>query len=114
MIYSIRGTISRQKKQSVQVPQRYSLGEITVPPGAYNITDLNLEIKRLMKLKGDADDKMTIQPNYNTLKSRVIVGNGYKVGFTLERGLQDLTARPSMLEHTTATDKSISPISTRY
>ena len=64
-------------------------GIINVTPDAYNITDLNLEIKRLTKLKGDDDDKITIQPNYNTLKSRVIIGSGYKVGFTLKHGTQN-------------------------
>ena len=38
------------------------------PPGAYNIVDINAEIKRLVKAKGHDPDNISITPNYNTLK----------------------------------------------
>ena len=63
---------------------------VRVPPGAYNITDLNLEIKRILKANGDDKGGITIQVNYNTLKSRILIKDGYKVGFAAEGGLRDI------------------------
>lgn len=63
---------------------------IHIPPGSYNITDLNLEMKRLVKAEGDDRDSISIEPNYNTSKSRVILGEDYKVDFTIEGGLRDV------------------------
>ena len=42
---------------------------LAVPPGTYNIVDINAEIKRLVKAKGHDQDNISITPNYNTLKS---------------------------------------------
>ena len=54
------------------------------PPGAYNITDFNLAIKRLMKRNGDDEDSINIQHNYNTLKSRIIFAHIYQNDFTIK------------------------------
>ena len=91
MICGIRGTISRQK-QLFNYHNGTVWGKVVHHTlSAYNITDVNLETTRLIKLKrNDDDDNITIQPNCNTLKSRVIIGSGYKVAFTLQRGLHDL------------------------
>ena len=55
---------------------------LTLTPGAYNVTDINTEIKRLIKANGHEPDNVTITPNYNTLKSRLTLANGYQVDFT--------------------------------
>ena len=60
------------------------------PGGAYNISDLNREIKRLVKAGGDDDDPIVIRANYNTLKSRIIIADGSKVDFNIENSLRDL------------------------
>ena len=52
---------------------------LAVPPGAYNIVDINAEIKRLVKAKGHDPDNISITPNYNTLKSRITLAGNYKV-----------------------------------
>ena len=54
------------------------------PPGAYNITDFNLPIKRLMKWNGDDKDSINIQHNYNILKSRIIFAHIYQNNFTIK------------------------------
>lgn len=53
---------------------------VRIPHGAYNIEDINLELKRLIKKEGDDGTKVTIEANYNTSKSRVLL-DGYKVDF---------------------------------
>ena len=55
--------------------------DLTLPPGAYNIIDINAGIKRLIKTKGHDPDNITIEPDYNTLKSRIILANNYQVAF---------------------------------
>lgn len=53
--------------------------DLAVPPGAYNIVDINAEIKRLVKAKGHEPDNISVTPNYNTLKSRISLAGNYKV-----------------------------------
>ena len=55
------------------------LCDLAVPPGAYNIVDINVEIKRLVKAKGHDPDNISVTPNYNTLKSRITLAGNYKV-----------------------------------
>ena len=78
------------RKQFVQVLQRYRVEKARVPSGAYNIDDLNLEIKRILRANGDDKGGETIQANYNTLKSRILLKDGYKVGFKIGGGLKDV------------------------
>ena len=63
---------------------------ITIPGGAYNISDLNREIKRLVKAGGDDDDPVIIRANLNTLKSRIIIADGFQVDFNIDNSLRDL------------------------
>ena len=106
------------EQQSVQVPRRYKAGDrLGVPSGADNTSDLNLEIKRLIKQNGDDENGITVQPNYSTLKLRVILANDYKVDFTLKNGLIGLMGFDvKVLQQNEVYDsenKSTSPISTR-
>ena len=64
----------------------YSIGkgnskQLKIPPGSYNIEDLNTEIKHLIEQNGDDKNSITITPNYNTLRSRIELKNNYKVDF---------------------------------
>ena len=68
---------------------------ISVSPGAYNIRDLNGEIKRLIKGEDDDDEKIYIRANFNTLKSRVIITGDYQVDFTIPNSLRDLLGQES-------------------
>ena len=43
--------------------------DLAVPPGAYNIIDINAGTKRIVKAKGEDPENIGIIPNYNTLKS---------------------------------------------
>lgn len=71
---------------------------ITINPGAYNIIDIDAEIKRLMKSNGDYNNTdpdhpkyhITIEANFNTLHSRIELTNGYKVDFTIEDSFREI------------------------
>ena len=71
---------------------------LTIPLGAYNITDIDEIIKRLMKVNGDFDNSDTdnpkyyisIEANYNTFKSIIQLSNGYKVDFTIPNTFRDI------------------------
>ena len=54
------------------------------------LDDLNLEIKRILRANGDDKGGITIQANYNTLKSRILLKDGYKVDFKIGGGLRDV------------------------
>ena len=56
--------------------------DLALQPGAYNITDIDKEIKRLITAKGDQPDNVAISPNFNTLKCRITLSGGYKLDFT--------------------------------
>lgn len=56
--------------------------DLTLTSGADNVVDINVEIKRLIKANGDEPDSVTIAPNYNTLKGRITLANGYQVDCT--------------------------------
>lgn len=73
----------------------YTSNEITsklieIPPGSYNIEDLNEEIKYLMEQKGDDKNSITITPNYNTLKSRIELKNNYVVDFRIRNSIAEV------------------------
>ena len=62
----------------------------SVSSGAYNIDDLNLEIKRIPRANGDDKCRITMQANYNTLKSRILLKDGYRVDFKIGGGLRNV------------------------
>ena len=64
--------------------------KILLQPGAYNITDIDKEIKRLIKVNGDEPDNVSISPNYNTLKCRVTVSGGYKIDFAQKDSIRTI------------------------
>ena len=47
-----------------------------------------LPISRLMKSNNYNEDGITIQRNYNTLKSRIILAHSYQTDFTIKNGLR--------------------------
>ena len=64
----------------------YSTGEngskfFEIPPGSYNTEDLNDKIKYLIREKGNDENSITLTTNYNTLKSRIELKNGYSIDF---------------------------------
>jgi hypothetical protein len=63
---------------------------ITLPSGAYNVTDINNEIKRHIVINGDNADSIDITPNYNTLKTRIVLTNNYQIDFTITNGLNSV------------------------
>ena len=65
---------------------------ITIPPGAYNIPDLNNAIKQFSNTEG-----VTIEPNYNTLRCKITLAAGYEIDFTHERSLRHLLGFKSRL-----------------
>lgn len=54
--------------------------DINFPEGSYELTAVNEYVQRIMRNNGHVDS-ITLQPNYNTLKSVLIVSNNYKVDF---------------------------------
>ncbi len=56
----------------------------------YNITYLNLEITRLLRMNDDNEDAITIQTNYNILKSLIILADDYKIDFTVKKVLRGI------------------------
>ena len=61
-----------------------------IPPGSYNIDDLNEEIKNYMERNGDDKENITITPNYNTLKTKLVLKNNYFVDFRIENSLSEV------------------------
>lgn len=66
---------------------------IDIPEGSYEITDINDYIQRIMKGTGHYDaihDQfyISIEPNYNTLKSVVDIGANYRVDFTTNNSIR--------------------------
>ena len=63
---------------------------LSIPPGSYNIEDLNNEIKYLMEQRRDDKNNITITPNFNTLKSRIELKNDYIVDFRIPNSIGDV------------------------
>lgn len=72
---------------------------IILTPGAYEVTDINTEIQRLMKLQGDVTTKVVeansadtfninLSVNTQTLKSVITLKNNYTVDFTIANSLR--------------------------
>lgn len=53
---------------------------VSIPHGAYNITDINKYIKKHLS----TEDAINIEPNFNTLHSDLTLADGYQVDFTIE------------------------------
>ena len=64
--------------------------DLSIPPGAYNITDINAELKRLIKSKGHDPDSISLTPKYSTQRSRVTLANNYKVDLRDEKSSNNL------------------------
>ena len=64
--------------------------DLSIPPGAYNITDINVELKRLIRTKGHDPDSISLTPNYNTQRSRITLANSYKVDLRDEKSRNNL------------------------
>ena len=63
---------------------------VKVPPGAYNIKDINTEIKNLIEDEGDDSDAITLSANFNTSKTSLRIHGDYEVDFDIDDGLRDL------------------------
>lgn len=61
---------------------------ITIPPGAYNIKDINKEIKEQIKSNGDDPDSVTIAANFNTLKSEFILKGDYHIDLAVANSIK--------------------------
>ena len=71
-------------------PDGVSPRSLTIPPGSYNIEDINNEIKYLIEQRHDDKNSINITPNYNTLKSRIELKNGYVVDFRIPNSIGDV------------------------
>ena len=63
---------------------------VEVPPGAYNIKDINTEIENFNEDEGDHAGAITLSANFNTSKTSLIIQGDYKVDFNIDDGLRDL------------------------
>lgn len=66
--------------------------DIFIPEGCYDITDINDTIQQKMRLNGHYDstnDKyyITISANTNTLKSVLLIENGYQIDFSQKNSI---------------------------
>ncbi|DAC81749.1 TPA_asm: penton [Trichoplax MELD virus] len=71
-----------------------------IPPGAYNVVDIQKAIQNIMKENNDyipantsGDENLfhvNISPNYNTFKSEIELKNNYKLDFTIDNTFRDI------------------------
>ena len=59
-----------------------------VPPGCYELEDINKEIQRQIVAKGGSSDTVKLEANFNTLKSVMTLGNGVKVDMAVDNSLR--------------------------
>ena len=64
--------------------------ELKLQPGAYNIIDIDREIKRLIQADGDIPENISISPNYNTLKCRITLKGSYKIDLTTSNSIRSV------------------------
>ena len=57
--------------------------DLRIPIGAYNIDDINKYIKRQLS----DEESITIEPNFNTLRSELILKDGYQVDFDIDNSI---------------------------
>ena len=69
------------------IPDGASSKQIEIPPGSYNIENINDEIKHFL---GENKDNITITPNYNTLKSRIELKNNAVVDFRIANSINEV------------------------
>ena len=56
---------------------------LTIPTGNYSIDDLNLAIQTLITSNGGIGTNVVISPNYNTLKSDILLKNSYRLDLSI-------------------------------
>jgi hypothetical protein len=56
---------------------------ITIPTGNYSVDDLNLAIQTLISSNGGVGTNVVITPNYNTLKSDILLKNSYRLDLSI-------------------------------
>ena len=56
---------------------------ITIPTGNYSIDDLNIAIQSLITSNSGLGTNVVISPNYNTLKSDILLKNAYKLDLSI-------------------------------
>jgi hypothetical protein len=56
---------------------------ITIPTGNYSIDDLNIAIQTLITTNGGVGSNIVITPNYNTLKSDILLKNSYRLDLSI-------------------------------
>ncbi|EDV18724.1 uncharacterized protein TRIADDRAFT_62799 [Trichoplax adhaerens] len=71
-----------------------------IPPGAYNVVDIQKALQNIMKENNDyipantsGDENLfhvNISPNYNTFKSEIELKNNYKLDFTIDNTFRDI------------------------
>ena len=83
--YSWRNITSKNNKLIYSVQR--TAKHVEIPPGSYNIEDINDEVNFLLKQKGDPEDSITITANYNTLKSRIEIKNDYMIDFRVKNSI---------------------------
>ena len=82
--------ITNSNNNFFYTPDGINSRSLKIPPGSYNIEDINDEIKHLIELRGDDKDSITLTPNYNTLKSRIEVKNNYVVDFRVSNSVNEV------------------------
>lgn len=70
---------------------------ITIPPGAYNVTDINKYIKKRLP----DEDGIMIEPNFNTLHSELSLTHGYQVDFDIDNSIRTVLGFDRKLVSTT-------------
>lgn len=82
---------------------------ITIPPGAYNITDINTYIQKIIaRSDGERNkDSIAFIPNYNTIHSEVVLKNGYKIDFTVKNSLRAVLGFDSKIVDSTSDSDSL-------
>ena len=82
--------VTRNNNKFFYSPNGVSPRLLRIPPGSYNIEDINNEIKHLIEKEGDDKSSITITPNYNTLRSRIELKNNYVIDFRIPNSISDL------------------------
>ena len=96
--YSWFNITSNNNLLAHQTPaERHVWKTITIPPGAYNIKDIDKEIKEQVRVNGDNPDSISLTPNFNTLKSEFILKGGYYVDLSLPKSIRNVLGFRSII-----------------
>ena len=63
---------------------------IQLPPGGYNIDDINDRIKELVEINNDNKDAITLEADTVSLRTSFKLTNGYKINFNIEKTFNQL------------------------